>query len=360
MATPSGPSNFEDHTSSDTLGTPGTPGSDESVVPEEYYILRDIICPELFREQVPRNTSVLQGEDWVAEIMTTPHMGRFYDNIRMTKPCFYALVDALTSRAMAYRRYLDSVGFEQMEGWSFEVEQRFMFWILDDNTRVPMCNDNAAELAMERWTRALRRHFRRRFTVSEVRTKFYEFKERYNTYTALTSNPGIWYDYETDEMHFPLAMRESMTARFPMAPRYFVYTEPAYNNMLEIWGGGRRDNQFVSEESSNGSQLQQPPEGRNGGPDTPIIISESNTSVRDSRHFVGSWDPHLSSPYAPPIGPRHIYDAGSGVGDVGSWSDYIRRFAVEPHDGTPHASEGDSTARSRPRRARPPRDDVAD
>ncbi|KAK4416643.1 hypothetical protein Salat_2489800 [Sesamum alatum] len=306
MATPSGPSNFEDHTSSGTPRTPGTPSSDESAVPEEYYILRDTICPELFREQVSRNTSALQ--------------------------------------AMAYRRYLDSAGFEQMEGWSFEVEQRFMFLILDDNTRVPMCNDDAVELAMERWTRALRRHFRPRFTVSEVRTKFYEFKERYNTYTTLTSNPGIWYDYETDEMHFPLAMRESMTARFPMALRYFVYTEPAYNNMLEIWGAGRRDNQFVPEESSNGPQLQQPVEGRRGGPDTPIVISESNTSVRDSRHFAGSWDLHLRS----------------GVGDVGSWSDYIRRFAVEPHDGTPHASEGDSTARSRPRWARPPRDDVVD
>ncbi|KAK4433506.1 hypothetical protein Salat_1112900 [Sesamum alatum] len=317
MATPSGPSNFEDHTSSGTPGTPGTPGSDESAVPEEYYILRDIICPELFREQVPRNTSVLQGEGWVAEIMTTPHMGRFYDNIRMTKPCFYALVDALTSRGLLPQGQPSRVSsFEEIEGWSFEVEQRFMFLILDDNTHVPMCNDDAAELAMERWTRALHRHFRRRFTVSEVRTKFYEFKERYNTYTTLTSNPGIWYDYETDEMHFPLAMRESMTARFPMAPRYFEYTEPAYNNMLEIWGGGRRDNQFVPEEST--------------------------------------------SPYAPPIGPRHIYDAGSGVGDVGSWSDYIRRFAVKPHDGTPHASEGDSTGRSRPRRARPPRDDVAD
>ncbi|KAK4422867.1 hypothetical protein Salat_1869300 [Sesamum alatum] len=316
MATPSGPSNFEDHTSSSTPGTPGTPGSDESAVPEEYYILRDIICPKLR----VLHTSALQGEGWVAEIMTTPHIDRFYDNIRMIKPCFYALVEALTSRgllpqgqssrvssfeelngcvAMAYRRYLDSAGFEQMEGWSFEVEQRFMFLILDDNTHVPMCNDDAAELAMERWTRALRRHFRRRFTISE---------------------------------------------RFSMAPRYFVYTEPAYNNMLEIWGGGRRDNQFVPEESSNEPQLQQPAEGRHRGPDTPIVISESNTSVRDSRHFAGSWDPHLRS----------------GVGDVGSWSDYIRRFAVGPHDGTPHASEGDSTVRSRPRRARPPRDDVAD
>ncbi|KAL0342715.1 UNVERIFIED_CONTAM: hypothetical protein Scaly_1934100 [Sesamum calycinum] len=52
------------------------------------------------KEKVPRNTSALQGEGWVAEIMATPHTGRFYDNIRMTKPCFYALIDALTSRGL--------------------------------------------------------------------------------------------------------------------------------------------------------------------------------------------------------------------------------------------------------------------
>ncbi|KAK4415210.1 hypothetical protein Salat_2628200 [Sesamum alatum] len=207
---------------------------------------------------------------------------------------------------MAYRRYLDSVGFEQMEGWSSEVEQRFMFLILDDDTPVPMCNDDAAELAMERWTLALHRHFRHRFTISEVHTKFYEFKERYNTYTDLISNPGIWYDYETDEMHFRLAMRESMTACFPMAPRYFVYTEPSYNNMLEIWGGGRRDYQFVPEESSNGPQLHQVAERRPGGPDTPIVISESNTSVQDSHHFAGSWDPHLRMTYQHGEQPRHM------------------------------------------------------
>ncbi|KAK4435001.1 hypothetical protein Salat_0663100 [Sesamum alatum] len=45
-----------------TPGTPGTFGSDEFAVPEEYYILRDVICPDLFREQVPRNTSALQGD----------------------------------------------------------------------------------------------------------------------------------------------------------------------------------------------------------------------------------------------------------------------------------------------------------
>ncbi|KAL0344392.1 UNVERIFIED_CONTAM: hypothetical protein Sangu_1326600 [Sesamum angustifolium] len=32
--------------------------------------------------------------------MATPHTGKFYDNICMTKQCFYALVDALTSRGL--------------------------------------------------------------------------------------------------------------------------------------------------------------------------------------------------------------------------------------------------------------------
>ncbi|KAK4422103.1 hypothetical protein Salat_2161300 [Sesamum alatum] len=39
-----------------------SPGSNESDVPEEFYIFRDFICPELFRDNVPRNTSALQGE----------------------------------------------------------------------------------------------------------------------------------------------------------------------------------------------------------------------------------------------------------------------------------------------------------
>ncbi|KAL0345873.1 UNVERIFIED_CONTAM: hypothetical protein Sradi_4418600 [Sesamum radiatum] len=66
----------------------------------EFQHFRNLICPELFRENVQCNTSLLQGAEWIAEIMTTPHQGPFSDNIRMTKPCFYALVDALTSRGL--------------------------------------------------------------------------------------------------------------------------------------------------------------------------------------------------------------------------------------------------------------------
>ncbi|KAL0303207.1 UNVERIFIED_CONTAM: hypothetical protein Sradi_6188800 [Sesamum radiatum] len=82
----------ETNSNTESPGTPGTPGSNESDVPEEFYAFRDLICPELIRDNVPRNTSELQGAGWIAEIMTTQHPGRFFDNIRMTKPCFYALV----------------------------------------------------------------------------------------------------------------------------------------------------------------------------------------------------------------------------------------------------------------------------
>ncbi|KAL0344232.1 UNVERIFIED_CONTAM: hypothetical protein Sangu_1310600, partial [Sesamum angustifolium] len=54
----------ETNSSSGTPGTPGTPRSTKSDVPEEFYAFRDLICPELFREKVPRNTSALQGEGW--------------------------------------------------------------------------------------------------------------------------------------------------------------------------------------------------------------------------------------------------------------------------------------------------------
>ncbi|KAL0303263.1 UNVERIFIED_CONTAM: hypothetical protein Sradi_6194400 [Sesamum radiatum] len=100
MASTSEGASHDNDSSAGTPGTPGSPGSNESDVPEEFYYFRDLICPQLFRENVPRNTSSLQREGWVAEIMSTPHTGRFFDNIRMTKSCFCALVDALSSRGL--------------------------------------------------------------------------------------------------------------------------------------------------------------------------------------------------------------------------------------------------------------------
>ncbi|KAL0290984.1 UNVERIFIED_CONTAM: hypothetical protein Scaly_2652600, partial [Sesamum calycinum] len=257
--------------------------------------------------QEPRDSRKLQGAEWIAEIMTTPHQGRFYDNIRMTKPCFYALVDALTSRGllphgqtsrdcigawmarwyrhgsrvdqnryrsrkgglaqnvlaicdfdmnftyvyagwegsaadarvwtmryhmttlfpflrlvstviynldstnfylkgrshgasgspynnayenadMAYRRYLETAGFPQDLHWTLNVEQRFMWMIVDDNTRAPMRDDAIAEAQMGHWARGLRRHF--------------------------------GYPYTRDQY-------------YPLASRYYQYPEPHYPSMLE-------------------------------------------------------------------------------------------------------------------------------
>ncbi|KAL0428310.1 UNVERIFIED_CONTAM: hypothetical protein Slati_3005800 [Sesamum latifolium] len=90
----------EQNSTSESPRTPGAPGSNKSNLPEEFQAFIDLICPELFQKNVQRNTSLLQGVEWIAEIMTTPHQGPFFDNIRITKPCFYTLVDALTSRGL--------------------------------------------------------------------------------------------------------------------------------------------------------------------------------------------------------------------------------------------------------------------
>lgn len=64
--------------------------------------LRDVL-ENLFRgrqrERVPRNTSILQGQDWVAEIMNGSD-SRFFDNFRMRKPVFLGLVQMLLDRGV--------------------------------------------------------------------------------------------------------------------------------------------------------------------------------------------------------------------------------------------------------------------
>ncbi|KAL0373192.1 UNVERIFIED_CONTAM: hypothetical protein Scaly_1000800 [Sesamum calycinum] len=57
--------------------------------------------------------------------------------------------------AMAYRRYLESVGFPQEDHWTLNVEQSFMWMILDDNTRAPIRDDARSETQMGYWARRL-------------------------------------------------------------------------------------------------------------------------------------------------------------------------------------------------------------
>ncbi|KAL0281909.1 UNVERIFIED_CONTAM: hypothetical protein Sradi_7279100 [Sesamum radiatum] len=46
---------------------------------------------------------------------------------------------------MAYCKYLESVGYPQDLYWTLNVEQQFMWMIVDDNTRAPMRDDTLAE-----------------------------------------------------------------------------------------------------------------------------------------------------------------------------------------------------------------------
>ncbi|KAL0308810.1 UNVERIFIED_CONTAM: hypothetical protein Sradi_5823300 [Sesamum radiatum] len=71
MATSRVGGGLESNSASKSLWTPGTLGSKESDVPKEFHAFKDLICLELFRENVPHNTSAL-GAGWV-NIMTTLH-----------------------------------------------------------------------------------------------------------------------------------------------------------------------------------------------------------------------------------------------------------------------------------------------
>ncbi|KAL0307359.1 UNVERIFIED_CONTAM: hypothetical protein Sangu_3034200 [Sesamum angustifolium] len=466
-----------------------------------------------FSRKCAAYTSRLQGAEWIAEIMTTPHQGRFYDNIRMTKPCFYALVDALTSRGllphgqtsrvssieevalfmqtvgmhiwkrdnmerfqhsletinrrfhrvlsalfalapelitrpfyetharitnnpdfypffkdcmdlgprgpkryrsrkgglaqnvlaicdfdmnftyvyagwegsaadarvldhavshdntfpfppifsrysdetdkclidnqlvtlycisknMAYRRYLETAGFPQDLHWTLNVEQRFMWMIVDDNTRAPMTDDAIAEAQMGHWARGLRRHFGYPYTRDQVREKFYELKRRFNQFHAITQLPGIFYDIETFVMVFPSELRPRASRYYPLASRYYQYPEPHYPSMLE---------------------------SVRGGVDAPIVISDSAAPSVQTHTHIASWDAveHVARgdggpqmPHSTSFAARRSPDMGSEVGGIGSWIEYIRHFGMQSDPGAQTNSDGDSTARSRRPQGLPPR-----
>ncbi|KAK4400784.1 hypothetical protein Sango_1184500 [Sesamum angolense] len=89
----------DNDSSTGTPSTPGSPGSDESDMPKEFYYFRDIIRPELFRENVAPNTSVLQGEGQVAKIMSTPYTGRARPPVSVTSRRFHQVFSALCTLA---------------------------------------------------------------------------------------------------------------------------------------------------------------------------------------------------------------------------------------------------------------------
>lgn len=61
----------------------------------------DVLIPNFYmrRERIPQNISRLPGNDWVGELLMGPDT-TFYYNVRMTKPCFHALIEELLSRGV--------------------------------------------------------------------------------------------------------------------------------------------------------------------------------------------------------------------------------------------------------------------
>ncbi|KAL2246149.1 UNVERIFIED_CONTAM: hypothetical protein Sindi_2883100, partial [Sesamum indicum] len=204
------------------------------------------------------------------------------------------------------------------EHWTLNVEQRLMWMIVDDITRVPMRDDRRAEAHMNQWVRGLRRHF-----------GYHYIQDQYHEITQI---PGIYYDVETFCMDFPDELRPHTTRIYPLARRYYMYPKPHYPSMLEIWGPIRL-------------------------PLGPAEMHSDRGHSRDNalRSFVARGDggPRLARNIS--LVPRRNLDMGSGVGGIGSWTDYIRRFGVKSDRGGHSYSEGDSTARSRRPTEIPPR-----
>ena len=74
--------------------------SDSSDLELEFRFLHAVVTSGyLNRRRIPRNTSILRGGDWVGELLTGTDE-RFFDAVRMTKPCFTALVETLTTRGL--------------------------------------------------------------------------------------------------------------------------------------------------------------------------------------------------------------------------------------------------------------------
>ncbi|KAG8364355.1 hypothetical protein BUALT_Bualt19G0120200 [Buddleja alternifolia] len=80
-------------------GSPGTPGSDISDGTADYFFFTQVLGPQVFREFRSRHNSRFQGPDWVQEILNGDE-GRFYDQVRMTRPTFMALCNELVGKGL--------------------------------------------------------------------------------------------------------------------------------------------------------------------------------------------------------------------------------------------------------------------
>ncbi|KAL0355312.1 UNVERIFIED_CONTAM: hypothetical protein Sradi_3978100 [Sesamum radiatum] len=100
----------------------------------------------------------------------------------------HTLRDSIAMQIHGISQISGECWISQEEHWTLNVEQRFMWMIVDDNTRAPMRDDARAETQMGHWARGLRRYF--------------------------------GYPYTRDQ-------------NLPLARRYYQYPEPHYPSMQE-------------------------------------------------------------------------------------------------------------------------------
>ncbi|KAK4404486.1 hypothetical protein Sango_0817200 [Sesamum angolense] len=194
--------------------------------------------------------------------MATSHSGRFYDNIRMTKPCFYALVDALTSRGLLphgqtsrvssideVALFMQTVGMHKRQR---DNMQQFQHSLETINRRFRRVLSGLCAIAPELITRP-------NFTDTHSRVAsnidFYPyFKEGHWTLSVEqrlmlmivddNTRDSIRDDHraEAHMAHWARGLRRHFGYHYtreqvyPLARRYYQYPEPHCPSMLEIWG----------------------------------------------------------------------------------------------------------------------------
>ncbi|KAL8463414.1 hypothetical protein ACS0TY_034174 [Phlomoides rotata] len=79
------------------------------------YFLFNVAAPLISNQpkiRIPQNTSRLSGEDWLLELLNGADT-RFYNALRLTKPCFRALVDEFKTRGLLFNSQRAHVSVEE-------------------------------------------------------------------------------------------------------------------------------------------------------------------------------------------------------------------------------------------------------
>ncbi|KAL0307762.1 UNVERIFIED_CONTAM: hypothetical protein Scaly_2971900, partial [Sesamum calycinum] len=154
-----------------TPGTPGTPGSNDSDVPEEFLAFRDLICPELFRENVPLDaltsrgllphgqTSRVSSIEEVALFMQTvgmhkrqrDNMERFQHSLETINRRFHRVLSALCAMAP---ELITRPSFTETHARITNNPDFYPFFKVHTNTLIGITTFMiASELWMARWYR---------------------------------------------------------------------------------------------------------------------------------------------------------------------------------------------------------------